>query len=1010
MIEIKITSLQSPKILINNSPVLFPYKKAEALFYYILFEQSINRNDAVNILWEENSDAIGKKNLRHALYIIKKSFGIDVFISPHKSTIILNPNIKFIWDVDLFMNQNDLSLYKGTLLQGFNVKNAYLYEEWLDEKRKNLKELYLNRLYNNIVNFPYTELSQIEVNFENYILEDPFDERVYVFMMQAFRNNKLYLKAIKLYEKLRECLSKELCITPNNEITDLYRSILKEWYEYSSSDEQNSAPFLVGRNSELNFIKQTFKDFIMGNSSSILINGEAGIGKSYLIKCFLETTNFSEVLLLNTTCFRIEKDSPLQTLDSLMVQLDEYISNEQISIPLVYLQAVSQLFPTFGGMQPSIVSKSKDILNTFNYRTAKNGLLRIFSIISKHIPILLIIDDIHWMDQISLKLLSIIIRNSNNKVMLICSSLNSVDNNFLSFISQMSKDNLISKIALTSLSYNDVSEFVTKFLDKNSITSDTIDLIFSQTEGNPFFLVELLNTFKKHGISTTLSSRTQDILNGRLADLSQNSRQLIDIMSLFDNFTTTKILQKILDKTELEILDLIDTLKINGLITETTSINTICFKISHNMMRQYIYQSQSKYKLRMLHNKLGTVLEAIGNDTSVKWYNKLIYHFSLGENQFKALYYKVNSLDEYSRLNYELYPILRIDIDDNIIPTNNVMDYFKHLDVEFNTLRKHFSKENSFMELEAQYLNSKVRYCILKGFYDDGILTVNKLLASNFVQKNPKYLLSAMKQMIYYGIQIYDTDSMAKYIKKGIDIVQIYGDNIENAIYMRLNGLLSLMRGDYEISASLLIKSIDIFKNTISDIGLYVMNIAACYNYLGEVYRHTLDFKVALSYYKKAISLCELNNSQSNATFYTNAGRASLAFGILEESTSYFLKAISIYENSNTLMGRSVANGYCAIIYARKQDFEKASFYLKRAEDDADRLGSPLEKGLLRRTQAELCSNFKSELKDMLPESLNWYCNECLKLLKPIPGSYEINDVLQYTKFSNIDKLHKFTQ
>ncbi|MEQ8198889.1 MAG: AAA family ATPase, partial [Clostridiaceae bacterium] len=802
MIEIQIKSLQTPEILINNTQVFFPYKKAEALFYYVLFEKSINRNDAVNLLWDESSDEVGKKNLRHALYVIKKSFGADVLISPHKSSITLNPDIKFIWDVDLFLKGNDLSVYKSNLLQSFNVKNAYIYEEWLNEKRKNLKELYLHRLYNNIINLPYSELSEIERNFENYILEDPFDERIYIFMMEAFRKNKLYLKAIKLYEQLRECLSKELCITPNNEITDLYRSILKEWSEYSSVEEENSLPCIIGRDNDLSFMRQSYKNFILGNPSSILINGEAGIGKSYLIKCFLETTNVSEVHIIDTSCFQIEKDSPLQAWDSIMANIDEYISNEQINIPLVYLQAVSQLFPTFGGVSPSISLKSKDIANTFNYRAAKNGLLRIFSIISKHMPILLIIDDIHWMDSMSLELLSMIIHNFNNKIMLICSSLNCMTNNLLSFISEMSKNNLMSKITLSPLSYEETSEFAINSLGKNSINTDTIDLIFSQTEGNPFFLVELLNTLKKHGISNSFSSKTQDILNGRLTDLSQNSRQLMDIMSLFDDFITIKILQKILDKTELEILDLIDILKANSLITEVIYHNTVCFKISHNMMRQYIYQCQSKYKLRILHNKVGTVLEEMGNNTNAKWYNKLIYHFSLGENHFKTLYYKVNSLDEYSSLNFELYPILTTDIDDELMPSNNIMDYFGHLDIEFNNLRKHLSNDESFMQLEAQYLNSKVRYCILEGFYDEGILTVNKLLDSNFVQKNPKYLLSAMKQMIYYGIQIYDTDLMAKYIKKGIAILQSYGDNIEYAIYMRLNGLLSLMRGDYEISAS----------------------------------------------------------------------------------------------------------------------------------------------------------------------------------------------------------------
>ena len=85
------------------------------------------------------------------------------------------------------MTENRSELYCGEFLQGFSVKNAPEFEEWLSMERGAVRDTYLRSLYEYLAQLDPDSLSEAEVCFKNYTCEDPLDERVYLIMMKLYQ-------------------------------------------------------------------------------------------------------------------------------------------------------------------------------------------------------------------------------------------------------------------------------------------------------------------------------------------------------------------------------------------------------------------------------------------------------------------------------------------------------------------------------------------------------------------------------------------------------------------------------------------------------------------------------------------------------------------------------------------------------------------------------------------------------------------------------------------------------
>ena len=190
---LKVTMLQTPRIELDGEVVSLPFKRADALLYYMLVQRSATRQELIALLWEGCDEATGLKNLRNALYTLKKALGGDVLISPQKSLVVVNEDWQIESDYDRFMRRGDLSAYEGSFLQGFAVKRAFSYDEWLSRTREKLREQYLHELGQRARSAHAAGEERAAVRWaRTYLREEPYDESMVSFLMERFREARKF--------------------------------------------------------------------------------------------------------------------------------------------------------------------------------------------------------------------------------------------------------------------------------------------------------------------------------------------------------------------------------------------------------------------------------------------------------------------------------------------------------------------------------------------------------------------------------------------------------------------------------------------------------------------------------------------------------------------------------------------------------------------------------------------------------------------------------------------------
>lgn len=224
--------LGTPSVKLNDKQITFPYKKSEALFYYVCINKKVSREHATHMFWNDCSEETARKNLRDAIYKIKTSIHENIF-SSSKSFIEFSNEFLVETDVEIFSETNAVNIYEDEFLSNFSVKNCYDFENWMEEKRNYYKDVYIKSLQAKIsALLSISDYTSIEKYGNILIKQDPYNEKTYRYLMKIYALSENYNKAIKLYNDLKSILYKDLGVEPElrtkkffNEIIELKKTI-----------------------------------------------------------------------------------------------------------------------------------------------------------------------------------------------------------------------------------------------------------------------------------------------------------------------------------------------------------------------------------------------------------------------------------------------------------------------------------------------------------------------------------------------------------------------------------------------------------------------------------------------------------------------------------------------------------------------------------------------------------------------------------------------------------------
>ena len=1000
MRELYIKMFGSPEILVDGRPVTMPYRKAEALLYYLVLERRAARRDLIDLLWEETDPAAALKNLRHAAYTVRKQLGAELFLSGQRTVLEINPQVPLRCDVLDFLKDGRLEVCQGEFLSGFSLQADCPFEEWLDEQRNLLRAQHLKGLLAAEKEaFSSGELERAERLGLDYIARDPLEESAFAVLMELYCRQKKFRKAIGIYHQLCKNLESELSISPLKETTALYYRIINEWNMSTHRVEEQSDNPIFGKETALrSLLSACSRPLDGGGCPCILVEGAAGVGKTYLLDHVLNHYDLSDRLVLRAYCYQSESGVPLAPWSSVMLSLVSELDARGLSIPDTYLKTAAGLFPCLSlKCGRGYASSDGNYPLQHNYHVAQESALLILSMTARQLPLLLVFEDIHWIDRTSVDLLSAFLRRLRGlNVTVICSS-RELESGFVrDFAEQAQRDKVLERYHISAFNREETLQFIRHYQGKEP-SPEQADQIYQSTGGNALLLTQLVGSLREISDLSNMPQILNGIISYRLSQLSLEELQVLDMISAFTEWAPLEALASILTKDTVSLICLCGQLKQRLLITESTRDGAIFYALAHDTIRAVLQHRQSRSARRILHLRVAQYLESQLSCQGAALYDRLVYHYREGGNRFKAFQYRVLSLNAFTGLCFDLLPTLSGTPDSARPDAESLPREFRALEREVTVLRGLSTGQEELDRLEMTLLHAKSRYCIYNGLYEAGLEALEQLSALCRRQGETQLLIQAHLQYLYYGIQTYDTRMMEIHLAAGMALLEGQERSEDYGIYLRLKGLLEEMRGNYPRARELLHQSVQTLESLVSaSDDRYAINIAGAYNYIAECYRLEGRYDEAFHYYDKAI----IHNRSRGyypgaAVFYTNYGVCAFQKGEREAARHLFLYAVEIYRSSHEYSGFPLALSYLALFQVQQGDVTGAAERLEEAHHISDVIGSPWWKGItiylswVIRNELDEKGLAAPELRRLWPQREEEHCEWGLSFLRKLPPRLE---------------------
>jgi class 3 adenylate cyclase/tetratricopeptide (TPR) repeat protein len=430
---------------------------------------------------------------------------------------------------------------------------------------------------------------------------------------------------------------------------------------------------LVGREWECKVMRKAISATKLGRSALILIYGDPGVGKSRLLdevrscesegftwlegRCFASTQSLSYGPILDLLRRHIGI-ADKQHVEEQRSALHRHVATNFSGDPQVY-SVLAQLLAL------PMDETEAELLKPINREAFR---AHFFAIVERELislaeqqPVVVMIEDLHWADASSVDLLAFVLPLlKRSRVTFIVSSRSRQSPTplwkRLGSVLDDCQDQVV-EIPLQSLSMDESRSLMEGLLGGDYLPEALAAEILDKSEGNPFFLEEVLRSLIESGGLAfdngkwaltapvgilRVPDNLQGVLLSRLDRLSEELKQLAQKAAVIGRVFHYRILERIANASN-SLHEQLASLEISGLIHERCRLPELEFIFKHALTQEVAYQTLLTPARRALHRKVGEALELIFQDRVEELVGVLAYHYFSAEAWQKALDYSIRS-------------------------------------------------------------------------------------------------------------------------------------------------------------------------------------------------------------------------------------------------------------------------------------------------------------------------------------------------------------------------------
>src|SRR5438270_2553166 len=447
MSVLRLNVLGPPEIFHDGSRLSFALRKAQALLLYLAVEGGLHpRGKLAALLWPDSEPQGARTALRNALTLLRRLLADrDPFAPAHSHLLSehellgLDAQAPLALDLDIVQQayhqaqrhstlpsqeqraalvtqvQHALALVRGPFLEGFWLHEESGFDHWVQQQQQQW-QVRLHHLFERLSSWQESggELELARATLTRWLTLDALSEEASRRLMRVDLALGDASAALQVYATLRARLAEELQVKPSAETVALVDQM-----RASAAASQGSSPArraavesrppselvapLVGRAAAFRQLVASFQQARGGQPQVVLLVGEAGIGKTRLASEFVAWARAQGAEVLSGQAFEMGGRLPYQPLvEALRPRLEAENAPEDL-LDDVWLAELSRLLPELRVRYPDLPAPTEDELMA-KLRLFE-AVARLVDALARPAPLVLLLDDLHWVDEASLDLL-----------------------------------------------------------------------------------------------------------------------------------------------------------------------------------------------------------------------------------------------------------------------------------------------------------------------------------------------------------------------------------------------------------------------------------------------------------------------------------------------------------------------------------------------------------------------------------------------------------------------------
>lgn len=608
--------LGPPRVEVDGEPISVDTRKAIALLAYLAVEgERKSRDTLAALLWPDHDTSHARGALRRTLSSLAKGLG-GRFLEIERSAVRLDPTESWL-DVAAFRalvaegrDDEAASLYRGDFLSGFGLRDSVAFEDWQLFEADSLRRTYavaLERLAR--ARAEAGRLDEALGSARRWLALDELHEPAHRLVIELYARAGDRLAALRQYRECVRVLDRELGVAPLEETTALYAAINENVLVAVPMPLLVSEPpvprapggyELVGRGRELAVLGE-----VLSASSPdgrlVVVEGEAGIGKSRLVDELTERAASDAVPVARARCSETESTIAYAVVaDALRDGLGSPGAREHLeALPAHWVAEAARLVPE--------LAEGREVAGPHTEGPgARSRFLEGLSNALVALARLVVVDDAHWADEGSLEVLAYVARRMRGRAICLVLTWRTEEvpegHPLRRLAAEASRGGVVATIAPSRLDVGEVAE-----LAASAGIPELAPRVYEESGGLPLFVVEYLAAAAEAGTDGwELPSSVAGLLGARVASAGERARQVLTAAAVLGRSFDFEVVREVSGRGDDEVVAALEELTRRRLLDEVAD----GYDFAHDRVRQLVYEETSLARRRLLHRRAAEALAA----------------------------------------------------------------------------------------------------------------------------------------------------------------------------------------------------------------------------------------------------------------------------------------------------------------------------------------------------------------------------------------------------------------